>query len=372
METKENFIYFESDEEFEDFCVAPYGVIEYSQTGSPFWKGQYSDQYNNAIQKGMRFVIKNEDSTVYKRMCATKRVPIKGTSSVASVQLPVQNLEPYFDDLTLAPRKRRNKGINALKKVEMSYPTWGMISSKLNLNYNAESFGKNPLTCDNISCYTTIKNSETVPCGIDIPVLLKPQKEIDNGKVILIIGESPLRSNDEINNCPSSKNAIIGLPYAIHLPIGYPRQCNVYKMIFNCLLEEGYSVYITDIIKVWRKGKELNPDKLDIEIFQMELDLFDNPLIVAWGKRSADVLEKRFKKKPNDDFLPFPHPSPQNWNNWKLKIFEKAVYDNNVEYATKLYKHKGDSTTPDIVANEAVKDIVEFIDKLKTQNLTFV
>ena len=94
METKENFIYFESDEEFEDFCVAPYGVIEYSQTGAPSWKGQYSDQYNNAIRKGMSFVIKDEDSTVYKRMCVTKRVPIQGTSSVASVQLPVQNLEP--------------------------------------------------------------------------------------------------------------------------------------------------------------------------------------------------------------------------------------------------------------------------------------
>ena len=107
METKENIIYFESDEEFEDFCVAPYGVIEYDKTVFASWKGVYSDQYNNAIQKGMRFVIKNEDSIVYKHMCVTKRVPIQGTSRTAQVQLTVQNLEPYYGDLRLVRKKRR-------------------------------------------------------------------------------------------------------------------------------------------------------------------------------------------------------------------------------------------------------------------------
>ena len=85
MEIKKNIISFDSDKEFEDFCIAPFGVIEYDQSGLPFWKGLYSDQYTNAIQNGMRFVIKNEDSTVYKRMCVTKRVPIQGTSRTAPV-----------------------------------------------------------------------------------------------------------------------------------------------------------------------------------------------------------------------------------------------------------------------------------------------
>lgn len=118
METKENIIYFESDEEFEDFCIAPFGVIEYGQSGSPFWKGLYSDQYTNAIQNGMRFVIKNEDSTVYKRMCVTKRVPIQGTSRTAPVQLPVQNLEPYFDDSRHVLKRRRNNIMATIKTSE--------------------------------------------------------------------------------------------------------------------------------------------------------------------------------------------------------------------------------------------------------------
>lgn len=101
METVDNFIYFESDEEFEDFCIAPYGVIEYININNgtiPTWKGVYSDQYKDAIQKGMTFVIKDEDSVVFKHKCVSKRVPIQGTGSNATVQLSVQNLEQYFED----------------------------------------------------------------------------------------------------------------------------------------------------------------------------------------------------------------------------------------------------------------------------------
>lgn len=34
METIDNIIYFESDEEFEDFCVAPYATIKQSENGT--------------------------------------------------------------------------------------------------------------------------------------------------------------------------------------------------------------------------------------------------------------------------------------------------------------------------------------------------
>jgi hypothetical protein len=96
METIDNIIHFESDEEFEDFCIAPYGVINNGTI--PTWKGVYSDQYKDAIQKGMTFIIKDEDTVVFKRKCVSKRVPIQGTGRNALVQLSVQNLEPYFED----------------------------------------------------------------------------------------------------------------------------------------------------------------------------------------------------------------------------------------------------------------------------------
>ena len=57
-------IYFESDEEFEDWAVAPYGKP---------WQGDHSDAYKEAIQQGKHFVIKDENSKVYKHGSVCKR-----------------------------------------------------------------------------------------------------------------------------------------------------------------------------------------------------------------------------------------------------------------------------------------------------------
>lgn len=90
-------IYFDNDQEFTDFCLAPYGVIVYPEDGSsPTWTGVYSDEYKDAIKEGKRFVIKDEDSVVFKRQCVIKLVPIQGTGREASVQMPVKNLEQYI------------------------------------------------------------------------------------------------------------------------------------------------------------------------------------------------------------------------------------------------------------------------------------
>ena len=93
----DNTIYFDNDQEFTDFCLASYGVIVHPEDGSsPFYTGVYSDEYNDAIKKGKRFVIKDEDSVVFKHKCVSKRVLIQGTGREASVQMPVRNLEQFF------------------------------------------------------------------------------------------------------------------------------------------------------------------------------------------------------------------------------------------------------------------------------------
>ena len=59
---------------------------------------------DNAIKEGKYFVIEDEKSTVYKRKCVTKRVPVlvEGIPTsrlpVRAVQLKVQNLRPYYEE----------------------------------------------------------------------------------------------------------------------------------------------------------------------------------------------------------------------------------------------------------------------------------
>ena len=97
-------IHFKSDDEFTDFCVAPYAVVKESPQGTLYYEGEYSQAYLDAIKEDKYFVIEDENSTVYKRKCVTKRVPVlvdglpTDRLPVRAVQLTVQNLRPYYEE----------------------------------------------------------------------------------------------------------------------------------------------------------------------------------------------------------------------------------------------------------------------------------
>ena len=68
MEAIDNFILFESDEEFEDFCVAPYATIKQSENGTTYTFSFYHDKYTyiiemegykdtNKINEDLKFII---------------------------------------------------------------------------------------------------------------------------------------------------------------------------------------------------------------------------------------------------------------------------------------------------------------------------
>ena len=270
-----------------------------------------------------------------------------------------------------------------LKNASMDYPTWNEIEGLLGVTFKdlVNSFGGKPIEKENRPIYSNIdvniieKYEESTPCGIDIPVLLKPKPET-NKPLIVILGESALRSEAELKDIKDPKNppsnVILGTPYAIHLE-KCPPKCGVYRKIFDAILEKGYPIYLTDIIKIWWKGKKdslLVPNDLDIDVFKKELDILkkeinNNIIIVAWGEKPKDALQKKFNMIPDVEFLPLPHPGQKNWNAWKLRIFEKAVFSGKLEYATNLYGKKPDGkdnkTTAEKVAIEAVKSIDDYI-----------
>jgi hypothetical protein len=275
--------------------------------------------------------------------------------------------------------KIEKKEVKVLENASMEYPTWGcfdkIISEAKDKNFpsSTSNFGCKPIQCPNNTLVpVTVLNSNIVGgdfAGIDVPVLLKPDTNI-NEKTIVIVGESPLRDTNDPNN---KKIVLLGTPYAVHQEFDAPSQCNVYKKIFSDLLKEGYSVYLTDIIKVWwkDKGKDkgLKADENDKEIFKNEIneilkggkkigkDLF----IIAWGNKAGGVLEKDYPF-----LIKLLHPSQQNWNNWKLHIFEKAIYDKkDITYATSQYPQKDSKTNEVIVASEAIKEILENVKKIE-------
>lgn len=93
--TEPEIIYFESDEEFEDWAVAPYATIVEFESGKT-WQGDHSDAYKEAIQQGKYFYIKGglDESKVLRSRRVTKRVSpdFQTTRETVRVELPVENL----------------------------------------------------------------------------------------------------------------------------------------------------------------------------------------------------------------------------------------------------------------------------------------
>ena len=82
--------FFESDDDFYQFCVIPeLKVKEYVDNNGNiqhYTDFEFSDEYLEAVEAGVSFVIKDEDSKIYKRKAVSYRTITK----------KVKNLKGYF------------------------------------------------------------------------------------------------------------------------------------------------------------------------------------------------------------------------------------------------------------------------------------
>ena len=255
----------------------------------------------------------------------------------------------------------------------MEYPTWDEISKKVlgqvNLINPVNEYGNTAFVVDkkdNPKCVCNNPQYTQDLVGVDIPVLLSQANKASEG-IIVILGESPLRTRNDKDNNNNNNNIILGLPYAVHMDMNNPAQSRMYKKIFNKLLNEGYSIYLTDIIKDWFAGRKLDPSNDDIKLFEKELKILQeshpntNIWIVVFGKKAKkaiDILKGNATKFPK--VIVLPHPSKKNWTTWKLRIFEKAVYGNDIDYAyaKKIYPKPTSPTSEAIVSTIAINEIL--------------
>lgn len=73
-----NIMYFDTDDEFTDFCLNSNPTIIATDTGT-FYDYDFTPMYNDAIANGVQFMINDDKSKVKKRGCVcrgliTKRV----------------------------------------------------------------------------------------------------------------------------------------------------------------------------------------------------------------------------------------------------------------------------------------------------------
>ena len=100
-----NTLYFDSDDDFYDWCVVPaLKPVKYINKDNK--ESYYSDfdltyEYYNALKEGKQFIIKDEDSQIYKH----------GAVYYRTITKPIKNLMPYFGERfhkDLVDRKNKN------------------------------------------------------------------------------------------------------------------------------------------------------------------------------------------------------------------------------------------------------------------------
>ena len=167
--------------------------------------------------------------------------------------------------------------------------------------------------------------------GIDFPCLI--HNGDPNRETILIVGEAPRRNKYAVDK---NKPCSLGSPYGIIFK-EFPDQCWVYKQVFESLLDKGFNLYLTDVIKVWTDSKQKNkkgllPDEQDYAILKEELDKIEPVKIVTFGRNSKDMIRKIGK---GYSFCHLYHPSQRNYERW---LKEKGV--NNIDDIPKVIVDK--------------------------------
>lgn len=88
MQKTGNNIFFDNDEEFYDWAVIPHLDIYKTESGLYYTSFELSNLYHEAVSNGYRFIIKDEDSQIYKHQAVSYR----------TITQPIENLDPYYGE----------------------------------------------------------------------------------------------------------------------------------------------------------------------------------------------------------------------------------------------------------------------------------
>lgn len=172
--------------------------------------------------------------------------------------------------------------------------------------------------------------------GVDLPILLSPKHK--SKKTIFIVAEDPLRPLKD-----KCDKIVFSTPFATHVDCFRKKKLKVYWDITRRLLDNGYNVYITDLLKLWIKQKGVRKEKIANDLFdnfrqslRKEIELFKPELIVTYGCAAWKLLQEI--ENSGISKIPFTHPTNTANRKWKSIFIEggndqlKCTAENKVNY----------------------------------------
>lgn len=176
--------------------------------------------------------------------------------------------------------------------------------------------------------------------GHDVPIWYNFVE--GNKKRIMIVSQDPRRDI-------ASNNLFLSSPFGLHCFEYRTRNDEVMQDIVNAILDEGHSVYLTDLYKAFASGPQnkksialMSSFKGDfVDIFEKEIALYNPNLIICFGNDATNaLLTKKVKvaygtiqtyKASIKEYkvLSLPHISGANNRCWKKILNKKPCTANN-------------------------------------------
>jgi uracil-DNA glycosylase len=169
--------------------------------------------------------------------------------------------------------------------------------------------------------------------AVDLPSLI----ELDDGQnyksTIALIGQDPKNNEDQ-------EQLVVGTPYGLHHQ-GSREELSRTKLYFemvHVLLELGYRVYMTDLLKIWVCNPEqryvglklpASDQQRFLSLVKLELDVLHPVSIITWGKKAASAVDQL---KSGIKHLKFPHPSGAASGKWQELMQQSPTHCNKLAY----------------------------------------
>lgn len=169
--------------------------------------------------------------------------------------------------------------------------------------------------------------------AVDLPSLM----ELDDGRkdkpTIAILGQDPKSDSDH-------KQLVVGTPYGLHHKGSREelRRTKLYFEMVQVLLELGYRVYLTDLLKIW----VCNPERPDVgiklpdadrqrflQLIKPELSVVQPVEIITWGKKAGKCVDHLQLGIKHRSFI---HPSGAANGAWKKLIGQSSTDSNKLVY----------------------------------------
>ncbi len=169
--------------------------------------------------------------------------------------------------------------------------------------------------------------------AVDLPSLM----ELDDGRTdkptIVIIGQDSKNNGDY-------EQLVVGTPYGLHHKGSRERlkRTKLYFEMIQVLLELGYRVYLTDLLKIWVCNPEqryvgIGLPEADrqrfLNLIKPELAAVQPLAVVTWGKVAGNAVDQL---QLDIKHLNFIHPSGAAGGAWKKLIGESPTDANKLAY----------------------------------------